>query len=334
MTAGLSIKSIVIFFAPIVLPRLLVAYRSFNASVASPSPSYLTRPKKNIFQLTKSRITTSTDVLFTRLARLRPSETLTVADELLKQGLTSISARKIYLAFGPDTITKCEFCSINTPSTYLFFYLPFQVLLPHLVHVLILLIVTSKALSGSECTRWRGKFTLVASLVAFCDIYLATTHDALNGGSALDRAAKNAPVSYGYYYISTLARPFIFGVFDLGCAAIIYLSSTHRFFFKQPSSSEQLDQGVSTALKMLNGVQSKLHATSVTRNAIVRDRSLKQRDDAYWQAIAAVEDRTRSGGDDRRVGARGFRRRCRRGNGSEYSGEQYLGRAGGSAGHV
>lgn len=324
MTAGLSIKSIVIFFAPIVLPRLLVAYRSFNASVASrppprPIPQGAERalnllfiaiclyialsfpfipyaPEKNIFQLTKSRITTSTDVLFTRLARLRPSETLTVADELLKQSLTSISARKIYLAFGPDTITKCEFCSINTPSTYLFFYLPFQVLLPHLVHVLILLIVTSKALSGSECTRWRGKFTLVASLVAFCDIYLATTHDALNGGSALDRAAKNAPVSYGYYYISTLARPFIFGVFDLGCAAIIYLSSTHRFFFKQPSSSEQLDQGVSTALKMLNGVQSKLHATSVTRNAIVRDRSLKQRDDAYWQAIAAVEDRTRSGG--------------------------------------
>ncbi|KAJ6000318.1 hypothetical protein N7481_000727 [Penicillium waksmanii] len=313
-----AIKSIVIFFAPIVLPRLLVAYRSFNASVASrppprpipqgaeralnllfiaiSSPSYLTRPKKNIFQLTKSRITTSTDVLFTRLARLRPSETLTAADELLKQSLTSISARKIYLAFGPDTITKCEFCSINSPSTYLFFYLPFQVLLPHLVHILILLIVTSKALSGSECARWRGKFTLVASLVAFCDIYIAATHDALTGGSTLDRAAKNAPVSYGYYYISTLARPFVFGVFDLGCAAIIYLSSTHRFFFKQPSSSEQLDQGVSSALKMLNGVQSKLHATSVTRNAIVRDRSLKQRDDAYWQAIAAVEDRTRSAG--------------------------------------
>ncbi|KAJ5763379.1 hypothetical protein N7533_002060 [Penicillium manginii] len=313
MSAGLSIKSIAIFFAPIVLPRLLVAYRSFNASVASrppprPIPQGAERALNllfvaiSVYILTKSRITTSTDVLFTRLARLRPGETLTAADELLKQSLTSISARKIYLAFGPDTITKCEFCSINTPSTYLFFYLPFQVLLPHLVHILILLIATSKVLSGPECARWRGKFTLVASLVAFCDIYIATTHDALAGGSALDRAAKNSLVGYGYYYISTLARPFAFGVFDLGCAAIIYLSSTHRFFFKQPSSSEQLDQGVSAALKMLTGVQSKLHATSVTRNAIVRDRSLKQRDDAYWQAIAAVEDRTRSAGADAGTG--------------------------------
>lgn len=253
-------------------------------------------PEQNIFHLTKSRIITSSDVLFTRLARLRPGQVLTAADELLKQNLTSIGARKIYLAFGPDTITKCQFCSIETPSTYLFFYLPFHVLLPHLLHMMVLLIVTSKPLFGPECSRWRGKFTLFASVLAFLDIYVAVTHDALSGNSVLDRFSKNAPVGYGYHYISALLRPFIFGMFELGCWIVIKLSSTNRFFFKQPSSAEQLDNGVTAALRMLTAAQTKLHATSVTRNAIVRDKSLKQRDDAYWQTMAAVEDRSRSGG--------------------------------------
>lgn len=81
---------------------------------------------------------------------------------------------------------------------------------------------------------------------------------------------------------------------DVVCAIIIYLSSTNRFFFKPPSQADQVNQAVSAALTMLTGANNKLHAASVARNAVVRDKALKTRDDVYWQAMVAVENPTRA----------------------------------------
>lgn len=253
-------------------------------------------PERNVLNLTKSHLSTSTDLLFNRLARVRSDELLTVADERLKEHLTSVSARKIYLAYGPDTVSNCEFCSTNSLYSYLIFYLSFHVVLPHLIHMMVLLISTSEPLTGPECSRWRGKFTLVGLFLCAVDLFCVFTQDALNGASALEKAGKSGPVGYGFYYISTLARPFVFGVVDMICAGVIYLSSTNRFFFAQPSSVEQLDQGMSAAQKMLQAAKAKFHAANVYRNTVVRDKSLKQRDDLYWQTMAVLEDRTRTGG--------------------------------------
>lgn len=44
------------------------------------------------------------------------------------------------------------------------------------------------------------------------------------------------------------------------------------------------------ALQALTGANSKLRACSVTRNAVVRDKALKSRDDLYWQAMVASEN--------------------------------------------
>lgn len=307
-----------------ILRRGVAAYRYLNASITSRPPPrpvpwgaeralnflfiaiclYLFlsfpfqpyAPERNILNLTKSHLSTSTELLFNRLARVRPDEILTVADEDLKEHLTSVSARKIYLAYGPDTVSNCEFCSTNSLYSYLVFYLPFHVVLPHLIHTMVLLISTSEPLTGPECSRWRGKFTLAGLALCAVDIFLVFTQDALNGPSALEKTGKSGPVGYGFYYISTLARPFIFGVVDMICAGIIYLSSTNRFFFAQPSSVEQLDQGMTAAQKMLQGAKAKFHAANVYRNTVVRDKSLKQRDDLYWQTMAVLEDRTRTGG--------------------------------------
>lgn len=321
----LSAKSLLIFFAPVILPRILGAYRSLRVSITSrppprPTPKGASRalnilfvttflflllsvpinpyaPDRNIFSLTRSRINTPTDVIFSRLARLRPGEVLTEADQLLKEKLTTKIARYIYLTFGSDVLTSCQFCSTESMYTYRLYYLPFHVFLPHLVHMLILGVVTSGSFAGSECSRWRGKFVLGGLVLAALDIYVVTTHDAAGSASTAVKAGQIPP--FGFYYFTTILRPVLFAVFDSVCSCIIYLSATNRFFFKPPPATEQLDQAVSAALTVLTGANTKLHAANVTRNAVVRDRALKQRDDVYWQTMVALENPTGGPGGPR-----------------------------------
>lgn len=318
-----SVKSLLIFFGPIILPRLINAYRGLRVSIAtSPPPCplpaaagralnvlfasvvlFLTlslpfnphAPEPNIFTQTRSRINTPTDVIFHRLSRLRSDNLLTDADTLLREKLTSLGARKVYLTFGPDALTSCQYCSFDNLNTYLLYYLPFNVLLPHLAHLLILGVATSAPFAGRECARWRTKFTFAGLVLAALDIWIVSTHDPIQAASPAVRAGQ-APPS-GLYNTITLLRPLVFTICDSVCAMIIWLSATNRFFFKPPSPVEQLDKAVSTALQVLTGANSKLHTTSVTRNAVVRDKALKGRDDVYWQAMAASENPDRSTGD-------------------------------------
>lgn len=315
-----SVKSLLVFFGPILLPRLINAYRSLRVSIASsPPPRSLPvaaaralnvlfasivlflilslpfnphAPEPNIFTHTRSRINTPTDVIFHRLSRLRPNNLLTSADTLLREKLTSLGARKVYLTFGPDALTSCQYCSFDNLNTYLLYYLPFNVLLPHLIHLLILGVATSAPFAGPECARWRTKFTFAGLALAALDIWIVSTHDPIQAASPAVRAGQ-APPS-GLYNTITLLRPLTFTICDAACAMVIWLSATNRFFFKPPSPVDRLDQAVSAALKLATGANSKLHATSVTRNAVVRDKALKARDDVYWQTVAAVENPNRS----------------------------------------
>lgn len=315
-----SIKSLLIFFGPMLLPRLINAYRGLRVSIASsppPRPLPVTAaralnvlfastvlslilslpfnphaPEPNIFSQTRSRINTPTDVIFHRLSRLRPNNLLTDADVLLREKLTSLGARKVYLTFGPDALISCQYCSFDNLNTYLLYYLPFHVLLPHLVHLLILAVATSAPISGPECARWRTKVTLAGVVLAALDIWIVSTHDPIQAASPAVRAGQAPPP--GLYHTFALLRPLAFTICDAMWAVVIWLSATNRFFFKPPSPVDQLDQAVSAALKLLTGANSKLHATSVARNAVVRDKALKARDDVYWQTIAATENPNRS----------------------------------------
>ncbi|KAJ6107980.1 hypothetical protein N7523_009303 [Penicillium sp. IBT 18751x] len=312
-------QSLLIFFGPILLPRLINAYRGLRVSIASRPPACALSaaasrslnvlfasivfflvlslpfnphaPEPNIFNLTRSRINTPTDVIFHRLTRLRPDGILSDADNLLREKLTSIGARKVYLTFGPDALISCQFCSLDNLNSYLIYYLPFHVLLPHLVHLLILGVATSAPIAGREAARWRTKFTIAGLALAALDLWIVATYDALQSASPAVRAGQRPPS--GLYYLITLLRPLTFVLCDVSCALIIYLSATNRFFFKPPSPVDQLDNAVSAALTQITSANTKLHASSVARNAVVRDRSLKARDDAYWQTVAAAENPNR-----------------------------------------
>ncbi|KNG83462.1 hypothetical protein ANOM_007832 [Aspergillus nomiae NRRL 13137] len=309
-----TIKSLLIFFAPIIIPRIVNFYRSTRVALASrPAPRALPQnasralnvlffailfflllslpfnphaPSPNIFALTRSRLNTPTDVVFNRLARYRPENLLTDADILLRSKFTSLGARKVYLRFGPETLTGCQFCSLENINTYLLYYLPFHTLLPHLFHMVIVGLVTSAPFAGREAAGWRNKFTMAGLALATLDAYIVFTYDPVQSASAAVRAGISPPSSL--YHQITLLRPLAFAIFDGICSFLIYVTATHRFFFTPPSQAEQVDQLVGSSLSALSGATAKLHAVNVARNAVVRDKVLKDRDDAYWQAVVAM----------------------------------------------
>ncbi|RAL05724.1 uncharacterized protein BO80DRAFT_344526 [Aspergillus ibericus CBS 121593] len=311
---AMHIKSVFIFFAPIIIPRAINYYRSLRVALATrPSPRALPQdasralnvlfcaitlffclslpfnphaPSQSIFTLTHSRITTSTDIIFSRLARLRPNETLTPTDILLKSKFTSVGARKLYLRFGPDPLTQCAFCSLDNLHTFALYHLPFHLFLPHLFHLAIIGLTTAAPFAGPDASKWRKPFTIAAIALALLDIYIVLTYDPMQYASAAVRAGVAIPSSS--YYQLGLLRPLVFAVFDGVCALLIYLSATRRFFFAPPSQAEQVDQLVLASLNALSGTTSKLHAVSVARNAVVRDKVLKDRDDAYWRTVVAM----------------------------------------------
>ncbi|KAJ5683248.1 hypothetical protein N7462_006413 [Penicillium macrosclerotiorum] len=245
----------------------------------------------NIFALTRSRIHTPADVIFNRLAKLRPGEVLTDADGLLKDKLTSLGSRKVYLTFGPDALVSCQWCSLGSLRTYLLYYLPFHVFLPHLGHLLILGTATSSEIAGRECARWRIQFILAGMALMALDLCVVISYDAVSPPAVRDGLVP--PMSL--YDRLTRARWLVFMLCDAICAAIIYLSSTNRLFYKPPPPLEQLDQGMRAVLARSISINEKLQVASVTRNAVLRDRQLKARDDLYWQTVAAMENPTRRG---------------------------------------
>ncbi|KAA8649199.1 hypothetical protein EYZ11_003769 [Aspergillus tanneri] len=323
-----TIKSLLIFFAPILIPRAINFYRSLRVAVSTrPQPRTLPpsagralnvlffatlffillslpfnphAPGESVFTLTQSRINTPTDVLFNRLARFRPGNTLTESDILLRSKFTSLGARKVYLRFGPDVLTGCQFCTLDNVKTYLLYYLPFYTLLPHLFHMVIVGLVTSAPFAGREAARWRNKFTVAGLALAVIDLYIVCTRDPVQSAPASVRAGTQPPSSL--YHQITLLRPLVFAIFDGLCACLIYVTATHRFFFMPPSQADQIEQLVSNSLSALSGASSKLHAMSVTRNAVVRDKVLKDRDDAYWRTVVSMSagrpSSTRVGDDD------------------------------------
>ncbi|KAF3491964.1 uncharacterized protein GIQ15_01481 [Arthroderma uncinatum] len=321
------IKGLAIFFAPILIPKAIALFRSVSSHVANRPPPQplpplasralnilffstalflaLSLPSGNnvlsnksfgtndIFKLTNSRFNTPTELLFSRLRRLGGQyEVESEHDSTLKKLFTSPIARGVYLQLGSEPLIACPFCSLDSSITYLLYYLPFNTLVPHLFHLLVIGAVTSGAIVGPKIARWRNKF-LIGSVVLFvlelCVILRAT--------SPLFSLTENTPSAqrnkwtniYSHYpdaptslhvQLVTL-RPLAFTVFDAICAALIYLSATDRLFYTPPTPAEQAQQVVSMSAATMMTALTRLQALSVTRGAIARDPELSAKYSAY-----------------------------------------------------
>ena len=237
----------------------------------------------NIFILTNSRLAIPSDALFNRLAAARPGQTLSSMDEQLQAKLTSTAIRKLYLRFGPSTIVDCPFCTPFDPSTYLLYHFPKNVVFPHLFNFGILGLVTSPTLAGFEPSRWRFYVLTMALLIAAGDAYTVVQYQ-----PSID---VNMPSPSGAFWVLAALRPLALCFYDSFVAFLIYASATNRFLlFSTPAKDPETSNRQILDLITRNGIAltsaaTKMRATTVARNAVVRDSGLKGTDDKYWQEV-------------------------------------------------
>lgn len=227
---------------------------------------------ENIFTVTQSRLQVSPEVLFNRVAALRPSGILTPADEVLRAKFVNLESRLLYFRFGPDVIADCIFCTSDDPQLYLYYALP-SLLWPHILNLLVVAVVTSSACTGRYGQRWRVLGVLAACTLAAVDIYAVASYN----HSANLRASRLDSVYFFHWHM----RRYRLGglaAFDLLLAVALYLTSTNRLFVQEPSLAERVEM----ASRQLLAARSKVSVVGVLRNVSLRDEELRSQSQAYW----------------------------------------------------
>ncbi|KAI8956006.1 CHD5-like protein-domain-containing protein [Xylaria longipes] len=293
-----SVKSLLLFFGPILLPKALGYYQRLRASSKAanqpirPLPASALRAvsilsvislallvlalppfsPENLFRLTSSRLQIPTDVLFTRLASLRPGNSLTQSDAALRLKFVNLESRLLYLQFGPDVLASCPFCVSDEPKTYLYYALP-SLLAPHLLNLVVLSLATSATVAGNEAARWRRSAAMVSAVAAGFDVWSVSTYN--YGANA--RVARPADIDM-FFWTSRALRHIILGVIDVGIAALIYVSSTNRLFAAPPDPASRVE----AVTRQLLATKSRLSAVGIVKNTSLRDEELRARTSAYW----------------------------------------------------
>ena len=292
-----SIKSLLLFFGPILLPKAIAYYRSVRAAPAihgipiRPVPQNVSRAliilfitatafllktlplfsPENVFSLTSSRLQIPTDVLFTRLSALRTTG-LTTSDEVLRSKINSLESRLLYFQFGPDAIIDCPACNAEDPKSYLYFALT-AILAPHLFNLCILALVTSGLFIGKEAGIWRTTAIIGAATLALAEIYFVSSYE--YQGNA--RATRLEDIDT-FFWKMRVYRGIGIAALDGVVGWMIYLSSTNRAFLNPPSTAERVE----ATTRILDTVRSKMSAMGIVRNTVNRDEELRNKTLGYW----------------------------------------------------
>jgi hypothetical protein len=228
---------------------------------------------ENVFVRTQSRLQIPTDVLFTRLAALRPGNILTETDTALRAKFVNLESRLLYLQFGPSVLAECPFCNAEDPRSYLYYAVP-GVLASHLFNLVVLSIATSGLMTGHEGSKWRALAVLISVAVAGIDVFVVSTYNyQLNA-----RAARLAELDT-FYWSARLYRLVAFALVNSAFAALMYLSSTNRAFATPPSPAERVE----AVTRQLMVTKSKINALGIVKNTAIRDEELRERMQSYWQ---------------------------------------------------
>ncbi|GAB7361487.1 hypothetical protein MBLNU230_g1543t1 [Neophaeotheca triangularis] len=297
MISWQTIQSILIFFGPVLLPRLLSTYRSLRAGPSAKPQTLPTHTSyalgilfisgslaflstlplfapTNIFKDTQSRIQTQTSVLITRLKSIR---TPTDHDDRLRTVLEAggLDARLLYAQYGPDILADCPFANpgdMDAATTYLFYAVP-SLLAPHLLHLFALGVATSGVLAGKEGARWRTAAIIAGLVLAAAELFVVGQYDHTHNA----RSTRLSEVDWIYWKLQVYRGLLIAGVDGL-LGWVIWLQATGRAFLSPPQPAEVLLDHV----KMLEGVAGKARGLGVVSNACRRDRGLRSKTEAYW----------------------------------------------------
>ncbi|KAH6848333.1 hypothetical protein B0I37DRAFT_161798 [Chaetomium sp. MPI-CAGE-AT-0009] len=298
-----TIKSLLIFFGPLLLPKAIGYYRRARAAPrihglkVRPLPAPIARSiaillavaavflvrtlpifsPENIFKTTQSRLQIPADVLFNRLSALRPDNTLTTTDLALRAKFASLESRLLYLQHGPSVLATCPFCTSDEPRSYLYYAIP-DLLAPHLFNLAVIALSTSSLLTGRSLTgpaasRFRSAASLAGVAFAFLDLYWVASYNHTANARALRLGEIDA-----FFWTARAARYGAVALVDGLLALVLYLSATHRAFVTPPSAAERV-VGVANSLGSIKGF---VNAAGVVKNTVLRDEELRARSTAYW----------------------------------------------------
>ncbi|KAL2149627.1 hypothetical protein VTH82DRAFT_8279 [Thermothelomyces myriococcoides] len=296
-----TIKSLVLFFGPLVLPRAIGYYRRACAAPrihglkVRPLPPPIARAvaillavsavffiralpvfaPENVFRATQSRLQIPADVLFNRVSALRPGNILTPTDLSLRAKFASLESRLLYLQYGPSVVANCPFCSSDEPRSYLYYALP-DLLAQHVFNLVIIALATSSLLTAPfspSVTGWRQPATLAAVGLAFADVYWVATYN----HTANARALRLGEIDF-FFWTARAARHLGLAALDALLALALYLSGTQRAFVSPPSPAERVE----AAARTLTAARRVLHGAAVVKNTVARDEELRARTNAYW----------------------------------------------------
>ncbi|OBT86370.1 hypothetical protein VE02_03785 [Pseudogymnoascus sp. 03VT05] len=292
-----TIKSVLMFFGPMLLPKAIGYYRSFRENAKKPGrpirpvPPAVSRAlgilfiiaiilliatlpmfsEENIFTKTQSRIQIPVDVLFTRLTAIRPNG-LTELDLRLREKLVSLESKLLYLKFGPDAIGNCLFCKADDRRSY-YYYTMSSVLTPHVFNLAVLAAATSGMFVGEEGTMWRRFATICSVIIAVVDMSYLSEYDHKSNA----KATRLEDLDMFFWRTHTYRYVVLAGLDGL-IGWLLYLSSTNRAFVIPVSPAERLE----TATKVLDSARSKMSAAAVLLNTVNRDEGLRGKAEGYW----------------------------------------------------
>ncbi|KFY08850.1 hypothetical protein V492_05854 [Pseudogymnoascus sp. VKM F-4246] len=292
-----TIKSLLIFFGPMLLPKAIGYYRSFKQNAKKggrpirPVPPAVSRAlgilfviavilliatlpvfsEENIFTKTQSRIQIPVDVLFTRLTAIRPNG-LTELDLRLREKLVSLESKLLYLKFGPDAIGNCLFCKADDRRSF-YYYSMSYILTPHVFNLAVLAAVTSGMFVGEEGTMWRRFATICSVIIAVADMSYVSEYD-----HKLNAKATRLEDLDMFFWRSHTYRLVVLAGLDALVGWLLFLSSTNRAFVIPVSPAERLE----ATTKILDSARSKMSAAAVVLNTVNRDETLRGKADGYW----------------------------------------------------
>ncbi|EOA92302.1 hypothetical protein ACJQWK_03884 [Exserohilum turcicum] len=233
---------------------------------------------ENIFLQTKSHIRTETSVLFLRLRLLRP---LTAADDALREKFTwSIRNKLLYLAYGPDTLLDCTWCSAadgDDQRNYFIYSLP-EIVTPHIAQLSALGLATSSLLAP-ECSRFRTHAAIAGVLSMVVEIWYMGTYDIF-----VNKQAKYVQDLDSAYWRVRFLRYMAFALVDMGLAFVLWATSTNRWLAKPISIAERMETTTRTAEETFN----KMRALALLTNSVNRDPALRGVREEYWRTEGQV----------------------------------------------
>ncbi|KAF2625631.1 hypothetical protein BU25DRAFT_412665 [Macroventuria anomochaeta] len=301
-----NVHSLLILFGPFVLPRIMDWFNVARATSRSvpirPTPPRVSNAlnllfvaaiaclalslsrfaPENIFLATQSHIRTETSVLFARLRHLRP---LTEVDHALRSKFEVNGRNKLYyLAYGPDTLLNCVWCTTangNDTNNYFLYSLP-KIVMPHIFQLAVLGLATS-SLVGTEGSRFRTHATIIGLATLIVEIWFIATYDI-----TVNKRAKFVQNIDSIYWRVRFLRYIIFAVQNIGMAFLLWATSTNRWLAKPVSIAERLEMATRVAEETMN----KMRALGLITNSVNRDSALRGVREEYWRTEGQVMSET------------------------------------------